>query len=544
MTFLIRAPEETIGKYRQSGLWRTESVVDDVMRWAAETPNAQAVVTHRDGGGLTRLTYGELAGWVDRFAGALAELGIGPADVVSMQLPNWWQSVALALACSRAGAVSASIMPTIRGRELERMLARLQARVFITTDRWDDYEHAATVAEMAPRLPALRHRVVLGDVVRDEEIDFVQFFQQRDRPALSEPATDPDAVALALFTSGTTGEPKAALHTLNDQYAQVLSLQPGPGDGSKIYLHTTQSVMHAAGLLSVNWALISGGWLLLTDRWVPERTAHLVAEERVEHLTLVPPLLTELLAALRGESIRLPALRGVTGVGTSISPELVAETAEVLGLSLRSGWGMTEGGMIGTSPQDPPDWSTRSIGRAGRGTETELRSLNPDEPISERNPGRLMIRGSSVCLATMGRDSGTLHILADHDDGWYDTGDLAVPDGRDGYRLIGRAADRIGGASMIPVTDVEDTLRAHPDIVDVAIVGHRGDSEGCAVLVSTVPVSLEDVRSYLAGVGMTEWYWPTKVERVNALPRNAMGKVEKARLRAWLAGRAELPANP
>lgn len=64
------------------------------------------------------------------------------------------------------------------------------------------------------------------------------------------------------------------------------------------------------------------------------------------------------------------------------------------------------------------------------------------------------------------------------------------------------------------------------------------------MLVSTVPVSLEDVRSYLAGVGMTEWYWPTKVERVNALPRNAMGKVEKARLRAWLAGRAELPANP
>ena len=140
-----------------------------------------------------------------------------------------------------------------------------------------------------------------------------------------------------------------------------------------------------------------------------------------------------------------------------------------------------------------------------------------------------------MCLATVGRDSGTVRVLADHDDGWYDTGDLAVPDGRGGYRLVGRASDRVGGGFMIPVADVEDALRAHPDIDDVAIVGHRDNTEGCAVVVSSVPVSLEDVRSYLRRLGMTEWYWPTRVERVDALPRNAMGKVEKARLRARLA---------
>jgi cyclohexanecarboxylate-CoA ligase len=65
-------------------------------------------------------------------------------------------------------------------------------------------------------------------------------------------------------------------------------------------------------------------------------------------------------------------------------------------------------------------------------------------PVSQENPGRLMIRGASVCLGTMGRDSGTLRVLAEHDEGWYDTGDLTVPDGRGGYRLVGRASDRIG----------------------------------------------------------------------------------------------------
>ena len=117
-------------------------------------------------------------------------------------------------------------MTTIRSRELERMLARVRASVFITTDVWEGYQCAAAAAEMAPRLPALRHRVVLGEVVGDDEIDFVQFFQERPpraparAPATS--ATDPDAVALVLFTSGTTGEPKAVLRTLNNVYAQLV----------------------------------------------------------------------------------------------------------------------------------------------------------------------------------------------------------------------------------------------------------------------------------------------------------------------------------
>ena len=163
-----------------------------------------------------------------------------------------------------------------------------------------------------------------------------------------------------------------------------------------------------------------------------------------------------------------------------------------------------------------------------------------EAPVNEENPGRLMIRGASVCLGTVGRDSRTLQVLAEHDDGWYDTGDLTVPDGRGGYRLVGRASDRIGGAFMIPVADVEDALRAHPDIIDVAVVGYRDNLEGCAVLVSTGPITLDDVRSYLSGLGMTEWYWPTRVERVEALPRNQMGKVERARLRTWLASEAGL----
>jgi cyclohexanecarboxylate-CoA ligase len=275
---------------------------------------------------------------------------------------------------------------------------------------------------------------------------------------------------------------------------------------------------------------------LLVDRWDPRRVAELLAETGTEQLALVPPFLSELLAVLREEGIRLPRLREVAVAGSAIPAELVTETAEVLGLPLIAFWGMTEGGFIFTTREDPPDWAAHSIGRPGIGTEAELRPVSEQALVSEENPGRLMIRGASMCLGIMGRDGGTLRVLADNDEGWYDTGDLAVEDGRGGYRVVGRVSDRIGGTVMIPVADVEDALRAHPDITDVAIVGHRDNLEACAVLVSALPITLHDVRSYLSDIGMTEWYWPTRVERVEALPRNAMGKVEKARLKAWLAG--------
>lgn len=534
--FAVRPSDETIRRHRAAGSWRAHTVVEDVFRWADQTPDAPAVLAFREGDGLVTLTYGEFAGWVERFAAALAELGVGAGDVVSLQLPNWWQALALQLACWRLGAVVASVMTTICGRELERMLARVEACVFITTDKWDGYAHAAVVAEVAPRLPALRHRVVLGGAVGDGEIDFVQFFQVQPHPAPAARATDPDAVAQVLFTSGTTGEPKATLHTLNTLYAGQAPKLPGDSQ-ARLRRYLPNPLMHLLGVWSASLTLITGGTSLLVDRWEAGVVARLLAETGVEQALLPPRFLAEFLAVVRADGIRLPRLRELTGGGTAIPPELVTETAEVLGLPLLGQWGMTEGGLLITSPSDPPDWAAHSVGRARIGTEAELRPESANTPVTEGNPGRLMIRGASLCLGTMGRDGGALRILAEHDDGWLDTGDLAVPDGQDGYRMVGRVADRIG-AIMIPVADVEDVLRAHPDITDVAIVGHRDSLEGCAVLVCTAPLTLDEVHAYLAGVGMTDWYWPTRVERVDALPRNHLDKVEKARLRAWLA---ELP---
>jgi cyclohexanecarboxylate-CoA ligase len=215
--------------------------------------------------------------------------------------------------------------------------------------------------------------------------------------------------------------------------------------------------------------------------------------------------------------------------GTTVPAPLVSEVFELLGVPLSGAWGMTEAGGTMMLPDDPVDWAVRSVGRIMPGSEVELRS---EHEITEEQPGRVFIRGATVCLATVGRDTGELIVLADHDNGWYDTGDLAVWDGRGGFRIMGRAADRIGGVFMIPVADVESALLGHPAVADVALVGYPDGDGGelaAAMVVSREPdLTLADLRDHLAGLGMTEWYWPSRLELVDELPRNAMGKVRKA----------------
>jgi cyclohexanecarboxylate-CoA ligase len=543
----LRPPRSDIERFRQVGAWREESPLDDLWRWREETPDAVAVVAQEAGSGAVRLTYREYAEHVERFAGALYELGVRPGGVVAIQVPNRWQVNALLLACARIGAVFAPIMTTIRQRELERVLRRTGAEVCVTVDRWAGFDHSSVLAELAGSLPDLRHRVVLGDAVADDEIDFARHFEQTPwerthADALGALTPDPDQVGLVLFTSGTSGEPKAALRTYNSVHAILAVIADVDRHGPQDTFATASPVSHLGGIIVVNLLpLLVGGTAVFMDAWEPAEAIGLLAESGTTTLWGAPAVWAALIAELRQHPRSLPALRTGGAMGTAILAPLVTEVAEVLGLSLRGLWGSTEAAGTITRLDDPPDWAARSVGRPYPGVEIDLRSK---DPVTVERPARVYLRGSGLCLATVGRDSGEVTVLAEHDEGWYDTGDLAVPDGRGGIRLLGRATDRIGGSFMIPIEDVESTLLDHPAVDEVAVVGYPDGDGGelaCAVIVSrTAPPTLADVRAYLDERGMTQWYQPSRVEPLHALPRNETGKVRKELLRRWLRGETEL----
>jgi AMP-binding enzyme len=221
----VRPSASLARRYRDLGLWRDVTPAADLRFWARETPDAVAITAHVAGAEIVRMTYRDYADQVERVATVLAGLGVGPGDVVALQLPNWWQVNAVVLACARLGAVVAPVVTTVRARELELMLSRLQPVACVTTEVWDGYKHSAALATIAARVPSLRHRLIVGGRTEPGEIDLTRASElvTPGEFIAGDAAEEPDRVSIVLFTSGTTGSPRAVLHSFDP------GMMPGTG---------------------------------------------------------------------------------------------------------------------------------------------------------------------------------------------------------------------------------------------------------------------------------------------------------------------------
>ncbi|MFD8338067.1 AMP-binding protein [Streptomyces solisilvae] len=545
----VRPSAEAIEGYRREGQWRAEHFLTDLHRHRRERPGEIAVIGYRADGTTETLSWSRYADQVEQFASALRALGVGPGQVVAVQLPNWWETSALILAVMRTGAVVAPVTAALRGRELEKLLAQLRVTVMVTVGEWYGYDYAGALAEMAERLPHLRHRVVAGRDAGPGEMDFQDHFQrtpwaQQYPMPLDEPV-DPDQVALVLFTAGTTGEPKGVLHTSNTMSAAagaIVGEERISGSEASYTPHSLTSILSIT--VSLVSPVLSGSRAVLFDKWAPGRIAEIVAEARVSIITAAASFIDMIVRSAVAAGNDTSSLRYLFSEGAPIPPKLVREVYEELGVALRATYGMTELSVgTWTRPSDPPDWAAHSDGRPGPAAEIDLRA---DGEVSKANPAVLYVRGAGVCVAYVGLDTGAVEILCDRDDGWLDTGDLVVPDGRGGIRHVGRVADRIGDGFMIPVVDVEAQVLEHPAVAAVAIVGYFdavGKETGCAVIVAAgPPPTLEQLRTYLTAQGMAEAYQPTRLEVVPVLPRNANGKVLKRELRQRVQEQSGHPA--
>ena len=355
----IRSFDLAARRFRTAGVWRHSGPISDLCRWRDATPDAPAIKAYLADGRSLVISYAEYSRHVERFAGALYELGVRPGQVVACQLPNWWQAQALLLAATRPEAVVAPIMTTIRPRELERMLRLLGASVCVTVDEWAGFGHAAALGEIAPRLPELRHRVVIGQPA-GAEIEFRSFFEetpweQHHPVALDDAREDPDRVALVLFTSGTSGESKGALHTQNTMYASARSVGEVHPSGPEDVRFTPHPLMHIEGQDNALAVLFVGASMVLLDSWSGEPGLQVPTESGTTAFVAAPSLVYDMIAATHGEAPYLPALRTVRCVGTTVPKRLASEVSAVFGARLLIRWRMTEiGTATMTRSDDPP----------------------------------------------------------------------------------------------------------------------------------------------------------------------------------------------
>ncbi|GGN32702.1 cyclohexanecarboxylate-CoA ligase [Actinoplanes campanulatus] len=543
----LRPPPYVADRFYAAGWWRRQTILHDLYLVAARYPDRPAFLLHQAAAGRTvTMRYAQLVQHVDRFARALLALGVRRGDPVVVQLPNSWEAIALLLACLRAGAVAVPVSPSVRQRELERVLRMTQATVCVVPDQWHGFPHAEALAEVAPRLLWLRHRVVLGDAAATGAIDFAGFFVHtwHDLPDAPHRLTldDPDRASMVVFTSGSTGEMKAVLHSHNTfrcgTGAHAAVQERGWGENE--VFATPFAAYDTTSLLFAVWGpILSGGTGIFLDRWDPEVMLDVADSAGVTQLSAAPPHWQELAAAQRRRPRALSRLRTAITTGAAMRPAMLQEVSAAFGKPMHRVWGMTETGMgIRTRPDAPPAADDLQVGYPVTGLETDLVSTGEADEIFP-----MRVRGPSVCLGVW-HDQLTVRETWKHDDGWFSTGDLVTRETSGAMRIAGRVDDRIGHPHMIPVQEVEMELARHPAVREVAVVGYvdqRGGERPCAVVVPHgVPPTLTELRDYLTWRGMTGWYRPTRLEVAAALPRSHVGKIRKDVLRRWIAG-AEVP---
>ncbi len=539
MAFTIDLPEGRRRLMIESGLWHDVRLADVFAAAVADNPDAIAVSgVNSATGEETRLTYAQFSRRVDRIALGLVALGVAPGDVVSFQLPNWWQFSALAAACARIGAVSNPLMPIFRQRELRLMLAFAESKVVVAPRIFRDFDHAEMLRGLLAEMEEAPRLFVVGG---EDEESFEGYFldrawEEEEDAAAIFAARRPDADALAqlMFTSGTSGEPKAVMHTSNTivssarEYARWIGLT---GE-DKVFM--ASPLAHQTGFIyGVVLAWFLKTQLALQDLWSAPAAARNIEAQRATFTMASTPFLSDLANDASVTREQLHTLRIFVCAGAPIPPEIVRRATDRLGFSVLSCWGMTEnGGVTIARPGDPPEKVFETDGKAIDGMEVCV--VDPDgRPLPPGETGDLLVRGMANFVGYLKRPE-----LNDTDaEGWFRTGDLARMDA-DGYiRITGRSKDVvIRGGENIPVIEIENVLYRHPGVMEAAIVAMpdpRLVERACAFVVPRPGhhIGLEAIREFLAAEGVARNYWPERIEIVEAMPRTASGKIQKFRLR-------------
>ena len=475
----------------------------------------------------TRLTYGEAQRRTARLAHAFRVLGVRPGDRVAVQIEKSPLALLLYLACMRTGAVLVPMNPAYTGPEVDHLVG--------------DAEPALFVRDPA-RGPAGAVPVVTADAEGDGTLAELAAAQPDDHDDVT---VGPDDLAALVYTSGTTGRPKGARLSHRNLTANALTLHRLWGFGPDDVLLHALPVFHVHGLfVAVNCVLANGTGMVFLPRFdVPTVLQHI---PRCTVLMGVPTHYTRLLAEPRFDAQACSAMRLFVSGSAPLLASTHHEFRARTGHAILERYGMTETGMLASNPLD----GERRAGTVGpplpdvqlRITDAETGDVvsGPGEPGAIGGVGAIggiEVRGPNVFGGYWRRPelSGTEFTA----DGFFRTGDVGSLD-EDGYLTIAaRAKDVIisGGLNVYP-KEVEDVLDQIEGVDESAVVGLPDADFGEAVVAAVVaePGATPDAVALRATARehLAAYKVPRRVHFLDALPRNAMGKVEKARLRADL----------
>jgi acyl-CoA synthetase (AMP-forming)/AMP-acid ligase II len=520
--------------WRTDGLYRDDALGVRLRRAAANHP--QARVSFLSSSRPRDTTCAALLQDAERVASAFGELGLTAGDAVAVQLPSWQECVLVYLACLGAGLVIVPIINIYGSHEVSFILRDSGARTLILPAVYRGQDYRPLARAYLDGGDCDRVIIVGGDQPEDAQLlSWSALLDRADGAPRGDP-NDPAAIAVIIYTSGTTSNPKGVRHTHNSLGTQIdgdpfFAVEQGAGRALTIV-----PAGHLAGMLDILRPFISGEASLIMDEWDVSLAAETISREAITRCKGTPFHLNAVIDRAERDGLGLSSL-GVWIIGGTSVPASVVRRALGAGIVACRSYGSTEHPTISrNTPADPEDKRIATDGRPQQGV---LIRFVDDEgrDVAAGEEGEILTFGPQLFA---GYTDARLDVDAFTPDGWFRTGDIGRLDA-DGYLSI---TDRkkdivIRGGENISAKEVEDVLGSHPSIADIAVVAAPDAVMGervCAfvILHPDSAFTVQDALAHIVGHGLAKQKSPERIVIVDEFPRTSVGKVKKAELKALL----------
>ena len=513
----------------QEGKWLNLTVADAARKLAETEPER---VTQISSG--RAITAGEVWRNAQGLASALLQRGFRSGDVVAFQTPNWHEAAFIDIAACLLGLVVCPIVTIYRDHEVELILSDSRAKGIFVAESFRGFNYLAMLTRLQPALPQLEQvwtvRGTSGGTVDLRDLI-------ASAPPLPElPPVSPNAIKLVLYTSGTTGRPKAVLHSHNSLVRATLMCAQHwgirPGDTTLMPSPVTHVTGFSHGL---EMPFLAGTRCVLMEKWDAGQAADIIDREQVTFTIGATPFLQELMDVVEAQGRSLPSLRLFPCGGAAVAPEIIYRVGRVLPncRSFRV-YGSSEAPMI-TMGFCRPDQQKLAAETDGEIIDYEVRVVDAQgKVLTVGQEGEICARGPALFL---GYADPVHSAEAFDEDGFFHTGDIGFVTHENAVVFTGRIKDLINrGGEKISAKEVEDLLHQHPAVMNAAVVAMPHARLGEAVCAYVIPkpgmkVSVDDIKALLDSTGVAKQKYPEQYYFVDSFPQTASGKVKKDLLR-------------
>jgi non-ribosomal peptide synthetase component E (peptide arylation enzyme) len=489
----------------------------------------------------TRFTYAELRREVDRLAIGLMGLGIKQKEFVLVQIPNWHEYVVTFFALQKIGAITVLLVARHGIAEVNYLAGLTNPTAYIVPLSYGKIEYAPLIESVTSATKSIRHVVTVRAAQQDkfptiEELAEKSELSQANLQALAERRPDPMEVSIILPTGGTTGLPKAVPRTHNDYITYIEYHAAAWEITSNDTLLTAAPVSHSQGMhCGLGATFLNFAKYVLTESTDAANVCRIIQKEKVTAFPTVPAIVQRMTTLENLAAFDLSSLRKIYAGGAPSTPELVKSVYEKLKCKFVNAFGSSEGVAMMTRLDYDVQTICETVGKVDC-PYNQIKTIDQYEnevPVGKE--GEFVSKGPTIFTGYFRSEEENRKIFTK--DGFFKSGDLAKIDERGIIKVTGRIKETIlRGGETISAGGIERLICTHPAVAEVAVIGMPDKALGeriCAYvqLKPGTALKFEELVSYLKSAGASVFQLPERVEFIDSIPLNKVGKADKSALK-------------